>query len=65
LFPITVFHHLWDDMATWWVHYDPNIIGPALSDERWEAFTTSIDGSTSFRDAAHDALRAARTTGPP
>ncbi|RCS62119.1 ParB N-terminal domain-containing protein [Microbacterium sp. JB110] len=57
-FPLTVFVAIWDDMAGWWLHHDPEQVGPALTDEQWSRFEETIAGTLTFADAA----RIARAT---
>jgi ParB family chromosome partitioning protein len=54
-FPITVFYRVWDEMATWWVHYDPAVIGPGLSEQRWASFQNAVHGTNAFLEAATEA----------
>ncbi|AYF99298.1 ParB/RepB/Spo0J family partition protein [Protaetiibacter intestinalis] len=51
-FPLSVFTATWDDMASWWEHYDPAEVGPALTTEQWARFEETIAGTVAFTDAA-------------
>lgn len=51
-FPLSVFTATWDDMASWWKHYDPAEVGPALTTEQWARFEETIAGTVAFADAA-------------
>ena len=51
-FPLTVFTATWDDMTSWWKHYDPAEVGPALTTEQWARFEETIAGTVAFADAA-------------
>jgi ParB family chromosome partitioning protein len=54
-FPLSVFTATWDDMASWWEHYDPADVGPALTTEQWARFEETIAGTVTFADAARAA----------
>ncbi|WP_288076936.1 ParB N-terminal domain-containing protein [Rhodococcus sp. (in: high G+C Gram-positive bacteria)] len=56
-FPLTVFTATWDDLAGWWLHYDPAEVGPALTEEQWVRFEQAVDGTLAFADAARAARR--------
>lgn len=45
----------WDDLASWWEHYDPAEVGPALTDEQWDRFEATVAGTVAFADAARTA----------
>ncbi|MDC7802334.1 ParB N-terminal domain-containing protein [Sphingomonas sp. BLCC-B65] len=57
-FPLTVFTATWDDMGSWWTHYDPTVIGTALTDEQWARFEQTLAGTIAFADAARTARQA-------
>ncbi|WP_448257658.1 ParB N-terminal domain-containing protein [Microbacterium aurum] len=54
-FPLTMFVATWDDMAGWWLHHDPQHVGPALSEEQWSRFEETIAGTVAFADTARTA----------
>lgn len=56
-FPPSVFIATWDDLAGWWLHYDPEHVGSALTDEQWDRFEQTIAGTVAFADAARAARR--------
>lgn len=56
-FPLSVFTATWDDMTSWWAHYDPAEVGPALTDEQWARFEQTVTGTLAFADAARAARR--------
>lgn len=56
-FPLSVFTATWDDMASWWSHYDPAEVGPALTEEQWARFEQTVTGTVAFADAARAARR--------
>lgn len=39
----------------WWLHYDPEEIGPALSDAQWDQFDDWVEQAAVFRDTARAA----------
>jgi ParB family chromosome partitioning protein len=45
----------WDDLASWWEHYDPVEVGPALTDEQWDRFEATVAGTVEFAGAARTA----------
>ncbi|SJN15556.1 Chromosome (plasmid) partitioning protein ParB [Microbacterium esteraromaticum] len=53
-FPLTVFVAIWDDLAEWWLHHDPEQVGPALTDEQWARFEQTIAGTLAFAEAARN-----------
>lgn len=55
-FPMSVFVITWDELAGWWLHYDPEQVGPALTEEQWTRFEQTVTGTLAFADA----IRAAR-----
>jgi ParB family chromosome partitioning protein len=59
-FPLSVFTATWDDMASWWAHYDPAEVGPALTEEQWARFEQTVTGTLAFADAARAARRSGR-----
>lgn len=56
-FPLSVFTATWDDMASWWAHYDPAEVGPALTEEQWARFEQTVTGTLAFAAAARAARR--------
>ncbi|MDN5759565.1 MAG: hypothetical protein L0H59_13715, partial [Tomitella sp.] len=57
-FPLTVFVAVWDDLAQWWLHHNPEVVGPALTEEQWSRFEQTVAGTVTFADAARAARRA-------
>ena len=55
-FSIT-FTATWDDMTDWWTHYDPSVVGPALTEEQWTRFEQAVAGTVAFADAARTARK--------
>lgn len=48
----------WEEMSGWVEHYDPAVIGPALTIEQWEQFEATVAATVAFADA----VRTARNT---
>ncbi|MBO1901830.1 ParB N-terminal domain-containing protein [Leucobacter weissii] len=60
--PVRSFVYLWDELSTWSERYDPDMIGPALSDEQWSMFENAVAATIAFLDAARVARNARRDT---
>ncbi|WP_417218605.1 ParB N-terminal domain-containing protein [Arthrobacter sp.] len=60
--PVRSFVYLWDELSTWSERYDPDMIGPALSDEQWSMFENAVAATITFLDAARVARNARRDT---
>lgn len=45
----------WEEMSCWTDHYDPTVIGPALTAEQWEQFEAAVAATVAFADAARTA----------
>jgi ParB family chromosome partitioning protein len=54
-FPLRVFVLTWDELDSWWCHYDPAEVGPALTPAQWERFEATVTGTLAFADAARAA----------
>lgn len=55
-YPLRAFIQTWGELTNWWTHYDANTLAAELTDEQFENFLTTTDGTLRFADA----LRAAR-----
>ena len=55
-YPVRAFVQTWGELANWWTHYDADTLANELTDEQFENFLTTTDGTVRFADA----LRAAR-----
>ena len=55
-YPLRAFVQTWGELTNWWTHYDANTLAAELTDEQFENFLTTTDGTVRFADA----LRAAR-----
>ena len=45
----------WEDLAGWWTHYDPDEVGPALTDEQWAQFEATVAATLAFTETARTA----------
>ena len=45
----------WGELDGWADHYDPETIGPALTDAQWAAFEATVDATVAFTDRARGA----------
>ena len=50
----------WGELEGWTEHYDADQIGPALTDDQWDAFEATVAATVAFADRAR-AARTART----
>ncbi len=55
-YPLRAFVQTWGELADWWTHYDVDTLAAELTDEQFENFLATADGTVRFADA----LRAAR-----
>jgi ParB family chromosome partitioning protein len=45
----------WSEMCGWADHYDPDVIGPALTDDQWDDFEATVAATVAFADRARSA----------
>jgi ParB family chromosome partitioning protein len=45
----------WSDLHGWADHYDPDEVGPALTDDQWDAFEATVTATVAFTDRARTA----------
>ena len=55
-YPLRAFVQTWGELTNWWTHYDADTLAAELTDEQFENFLATADGTVRFADA----LRAAR-----
>ncbi|GAA1749767.1 ParB N-terminal domain-containing protein [Nostocoides vanveenii] len=55
-YPLRAFVQTWGKLAAWWTHYNADTLAGELTDEQFENFLATADGTVRFADA----LRAAR-----
>ena len=49
----------WDELALWWERADPQVVGPALTEDQWHRFEQTVAGTVAFAQAAGAARREA------
>jgi ParB family chromosome partitioning protein len=54
-YTVRAFLLTWEEMSGWAEHYDPLVIGPALSEEQWTKFETTVAATIAFADRAREA----------
>ena len=45
----------WSEMCGWADHYDPDEVGPALTDDQWDDFEATVAATVAFADRARTA----------
>ncbi|WP_460743014.1 ParB N-terminal domain-containing protein [Mariniluteicoccus endophyticus] len=56
VWPTRRFVLIWDELDSWWTHYDADILAAELTPEQVTAFLTVVDGSVAFADQLRAAL---------
>lgn len=56
------FMFTWDDLANWWDAFDQSAIAAGLSDDEWQRFEVTLEGTVAFANQVRD-LRQADSTG--
>lgn len=59
-YTVRAFLLTWDEMSGWAEHYDPIIVGPALSAEQWTQFEATVAATIAFADRAREARTSAQ-----
>jgi ParB family chromosome partitioning protein len=60
-YTVRAFLLTWDEMSGWAEHYDPLVIGPALSAEQWTQFEATVATTIAFAERARAARSSADT----
>ena len=55
-YPLRAFVQTWGELANWWTHYDADTLARELTDEQFDNFLATVEGTTGFAEA----LRTAR-----
>jgi ParB family chromosome partitioning protein len=55
------FNFTWDDLANWWDSFDPSVIAAGLSDDEWQRFEITLEGTVTFAERVRDLRRADST----
>lgn len=45
---LKLFMFTWDDLAKWWERFDPSVIAAGLSDDEWQRFEVTLEGTVAF-----------------
>ena len=57
-YPLRAFVQTWGELTNWWTHYDADTLAAELTDEQFENFLTTTDGTLRFADALRSAREA-------
>ncbi|GAA4353322.1 ParB N-terminal domain-containing protein [Microbacterium rhizosphaerae] len=44
----------WDDLDCWWEKYDPSVIASGLTNDEWQRFERTLEGTAAFADRVRD-----------
>jgi ParB family chromosome partitioning protein len=55
------FMFTWDDLTSWWESFDPSAIAAGLSDDEWQRFEVTLEGTVAFADQVRSLRRADST----
>lgn len=66
-YPVRAFVLTWTELASWWTHYDADLLAAELTDEQIESFLTAVEGTSRFAAELRTARdrRAGHETPPP
>jgi ParB family chromosome partitioning protein len=59
-YTVRAFLLTWDEMSGWSEHYDPIIVGQALSAEQWARFEATVAATIAFAEKAREARTSAQ-----
>ena len=54
-YPLRAFVQTWGELANWWTHYDADTLARELTDEQFENFLATVEGTTGFAETLHAA----------
>ncbi|MCO5311619.1 MAG: ParB N-terminal domain-containing protein [Microthrixaceae bacterium] len=54
-YPVRAFVQTWGELANWWTHYDADTLANELTDEQFDNFLTTVEGTTRFANDLHAA----------
>ena len=54
-YPVRAFVQTWGELANWWTHYDADTLARELTDEQFDNFLATVEGTTRFADTLHAA----------
>jgi ParB family chromosome partitioning protein len=61
-YPVRAFVQTWGELTNWWTHYDADTLAAELTDEQFENFLTTAEG-TAGSPTTSAAAREARPSG--
>jgi ParB family chromosome partitioning protein len=59
-YSVRAFLLTWEEMRGWAEHYDPVVVGPALTAEQWTRFETTVATTVAFAERAREARTSAQ-----
>ena len=57
-YPVRAFVQTWGELASWWTHYDIDVLAVELSDDQYENFLTVAEATARFADDLRTAREA-------
>ncbi|GMA39687.1 hypothetical protein [Mobilicoccus caccae] len=54
-YPLRAFVQTWGELANWWTHYDADTLATELTDEQFDNFLATVEGTTHFAETLHAA----------
>ncbi|HRC13681.1 MAG TPA: ParB N-terminal domain-containing protein [Dermatophilaceae bacterium] len=54
-YPVRAFVQTWGELANWWTHYDADTLAAELTDEQFDNFLATVEGTTRFAETLHAA----------
>ena len=54
-YPLRAFVQTWGELANWWTHYDAATLAAELTDEQFDNFLATVEGTTRFAETLHTA----------
>ncbi len=54
-YPLRAFVQTWGELTNWWTHYDAGTLAAELTDEQFESFLATVEGTTRFAETLHAA----------
>ena len=49
-YPVRAFVQTWGELASWWTHYDIDVLAIELTDDQYENFLTVAEATARFAD---------------
>ena len=57
-YPVRAFIQTWGELTNWWTHYDADTLAAELTDEQFDNFIATAEGTAQFADALRTARQA-------